>query len=137
MTRILVTSWLPSDAKSGVGTYMRKLKDYFQNDPQIELTFLLVDEAPRFWRILAGIVRRLIVSLAFIDPKFIELSFEYRYRLLIHGGLTRHRHTRFDVINAQDILSGYTAKRFFRNHIPLVLTCHFNNNPVEEDMLRY
>ena len=137
MTKILVTSWLPRDARSGVGTYMRKLRDYFQNDPGIDLTFLLVDEAPLPWRILAAIVRRLIRSLAFLDPKFIELSFEYRYRLLIRGGLTRHRHTHFDLINAQDALSGYTAKRFFDNRIPLVLTCHFNNNPVEEDMLRY
>lgn len=137
MTKILVTSWLPRDAKSGVATYMRKLHDYFQNDPEVELTFLLVDEAPLPWRILAAIVRRLIRSLAFLDPKFIELSFEYRYRLLIRGGLTRYRHTHFDCINAQDVLSGYTAKRFFDRRIPLVLTCHFNNNPVEEDMLRY
>ncbi len=137
MTKILVTSWLPCDAKSGVGTYMRKLRDYFKNDPGIELTFLLVDEAPLPWRILAAIVRRMIRSLAFLNPKFIELSFEYRYRILIRGGLTRHRHTTFDLINAQDILSGYTAKRFFDNRIPMVLTCHFNNNPVEEDMLRY
>jgi glycosyltransferase involved in cell wall biosynthesis len=137
MTRILVTSWLPGDAKSGVGTYMRKLRDYFKGDPGIELTFLLVDEAPLPWRILAAIVRRLIRSLAFLDPKFIELSFEYRYRILIRGGLTRYRHTHFDLINAQDILSGYTAKRFFGGRVPLVLTCHFNNNPVEEDVLRY
>jgi glycosyltransferase involved in cell wall biosynthesis len=137
MTRILVTSWLPRDAKSGVGTYMRKLRDYFRNDPDIDITFLLVDEAPRPWRILAAIVRRLIRSLAFLDPKFIELSFEYRYRLLIRGGLTRYRNIPFDLINAQDILSGYTAKRFFNDRTPLVLTCHFNNNPVDEDMLRY
>ena len=137
MTKILVTSWLPRNAKSGVATYMRKLRDYFDNDPGIELTFLLVDEAPLPWRILAALVRRLIRSLAFVDPKFIELSFEYRYRLLVRGGLTRYRNTHFDLINAQDVLSGYTAKRFFNNRIPLVLTCHFNNNPVEEDMLRY
>ena len=137
MTRILVTSWLPRDAKSGVATYMRKLRDYFQHDPEVDITFLLVDEAPRPWRILAAIVRRLIRSLAFLDPRFIELSFEYRYRLLVRGGLTRYRNTHFDLINAQDILSGYTAKHFFNNRVPLVLTCHFNNNPVEEDMLRY
>jgi glycosyltransferase involved in cell wall biosynthesis len=137
MTRILVTSWLPRDAKSGVATYMRKLRDYFANDPAIELTFLLVDEAPLPWRLLAAFVRRLIRSLAFLDPKFIELSFEYRYRILVRGGLSRYRQTRFDLINAQDVLSGYTAKRFFKNQVPMVLTCHFNNNPVEEDMLRY
>lgn len=137
MTRILVTSWLPREAKSGVGTYMRKLRDYFAGDPEIELTFLLVDEAPLPWRILAAIVRRIVRALAFLDPKFIELSFEYRYRLLIRGGLTRYRHTHFDLINAQDILSGYAAKRFFAGRTPLVLTCHFNNNPVEEDMIRY
>lgn len=137
MTKILVTSWLPRDAKSGVGTYMRKLRDYFSGDPEIELTFLLVDEAPLPWRILGAIVRRLIRSLAFLDPKFIELSFEYRYRILIRGGLARYRDTHFDCVNAQDILSGYTAKQFFGGRIPLILTCHFNNNPVEEDMLRY
>ena len=137
MTRILVTSWLPRNAKSGVATYMRKLRDYFNDDPEIELTFLLVDEAPLPWRLLAAFVRRAIRCLAFLDPKFIELSFEYRYRILVRGGLSRYRNTHFDLINAQDVLSGYTAKRFFGNRVPLVLTCHFNNNPVEEDMLRY
>lgn len=137
MTRVLVTSWLPHNAKSGVATYMRKLRDYFNDDREIELTFLLVDEAPLPWRLLAAFVRRLIRSLAFLDPKFIELSFEYRYRILVRGGLGRYRNTHFDLINAQDVLSGYTAKRFFGNRVPLVLTCHFNNNPVEEDMLRY
>jgi glycosyltransferase involved in cell wall biosynthesis len=137
MIDVLCTSWLPRDARSGVLTYMRKLRDYFQDDPQIRLTFLLVDDAPRPWRILAAIVRRLIRSLAFIDPCFIEWSFEVRYRLLIRGALGRYRHTSFDLINAQDVLSGHTAKRFFGNKVPLVLTCHFNNDPVQEDMLRY
>ena len=137
MINVLCTSWLPRDARSGVLTYMRKLRDYFQDDPSVRLTFLLVDDAPRPWRILAGFVRRLIRSLAFIDPCFIEWSFEVRYRLLIRGALGRYRHTSFDLINAQDVLSGHTAKRFFNDEVPLVLTCHFNNDPVEEDMLRY
>ena len=137
MTKILVTSWLPADARSGVSTYMRKLQDYFKNDDQIDITFLLVDQAPLVWRALASVIRRCIRLLAFLDRRFIELSFEMYYRILILGGLQRHRNTHFDVINAQDILSGYAAKKFFENRVPLVLTCHFNNNPVEEDMLRY
>ena len=137
MTRILVTSWLPADARSGVGTYMRKLQDYFKNDGEIDITFLLVDHAPLAWRALASVIRRCIRSLAFLDRRFIELSFEMYYRLLVLGGLTRYRDTHFDVINAQDILSGYTARKYCGNRVPLVLTCHFNNNPVEEDMLRY
>jgi glycosyltransferase involved in cell wall biosynthesis len=137
MTHVLCTSWLPGDAKSGVGTYMRNLRDYFAGDPEVRIEFLLVDEAPRPWRLLAGLCRRLVRMWAFIDPAFVELSFEVRYRILIRGALTRYRNTHFDLINAQDILSGYTAKKFFRNEVPLVLTCHFNNNPVEEDMLRY
>ncbi|HWB90297.1 MAG TPA: glycosyltransferase family 4 protein, partial [Puia sp.] len=137
MTKILVTSWLPADARSGVGTYMRKLQDYFKNDPGIDITFLLVDQAPLAWRILASLVRRAIRSFAFLDRRCIELSFEMYYRILVRGGLSRYRNTHFDVINAQDILSGFTAKKFFGGKVPLVLTCHFNNNPVEEDMLRY
>src|ERR1700759_4263339 len=106
MTRILVTSWLPRNAKSDVATYMRKLQDYFQNDPEIELCFLLVDEAPLPWRLLAAFVRRLFHALAFSDPKYTELSFEYRYRILVRGGLSLYRNTHFDLINAQDVLSG-------------------------------
>ncbi len=137
MRTILVTSWLPRNAKSGVGTYMRKLSEFFRNDPDIRLTFLQVDDAPRAWRWIAGLARRIIRLAAFIDPKFIELSFEVRYRLLIRGALSRYRDHHFDLINAQDILSGYTAKKFFKNKTPLMLTCHFNGNPVEEDILRY
>jgi glycosyltransferase involved in cell wall biosynthesis len=134
---ILCTSWLPADAKSGVSTYIRNLRRFFEKDPEIRISFLSVDDAPLFWRVLAGLARRIVRIPAFIDRRFIELSFEIRYRLLIRGALSRHRRHRFDLINAQDILSGHTAKKFFRGKTPLVLTCHFNDSPVEEDILRY
>ena len=137
MKHILCTSWLPADAKSGVSTYIRNLRCYFDKDPEIRISFLSVDDAPFGWRLLAGLARRIVRLPAFIDRRFIELSFEVRLRLLIRGALSRHRNHRFDLINAQDILSGYTAKKFFRGKTPLILTCHFNDSPVEEDMLRY
>jgi glycosyltransferase involved in cell wall biosynthesis len=122
---------------SGVSTYIRNLRRYFDRDPDIRISYLSVDDAPLFWRMLAGLARRIVRIPAFIDRRFLELSFEVRYRLLIRGALTRHRHHQFDLINAQDILSGHAAKRFFGYKTPLVLTCHFNDSPVEEDVLRY
>jgi glycosyltransferase involved in cell wall biosynthesis len=135
--QVLCTSWLPADAKSGVTTYIRNLRQYFEKDPDIRISFLSVDDAPRSWRLLAGLVRRIVRIPAFIDRRFIELSFDLRLRLLIRGALSRLRNRCFDLINAQDILSGHTAKKFFRDKTPLVLTCHFNGTPAEEDLLRY
>ena len=137
MKHILCTSWLPADAKSGVSTYIRNLRSYFARDPEIRISFLSVDDAPFGWRLLAGLARRIVRLPAFFDRRFIELSFEVRLRLLIRGALSCHRNHRFDLINAQDILSGHTAKKFFGDKTPLVLTCHFNDSPVEEDILRY
>lgn len=137
MKQVLCTSWLPADAKSGVSTYIRNLRRYFEKDAEIRISFLSVDDAPRWWRLLAGLARRIVRIPAFIDRRFIELSFNVRLKLLIRGALSRLRNRCFDLISAQDILSGHTAKKFFRNKTPLALTCHFNDSPIEEDILRY
>jgi glycosyltransferase involved in cell wall biosynthesis len=137
MINVLCTSYLSGKARSGVSTYTRNLGRYFEQDPAIRITFATVDDTPPFWARIAGLARRVISGLSFGNNDLIEYSFEVKNRLLIYFALFKFRKKKFDVIHAQDILSGHVAKRFFADRVPLVLTCHFNDSPVEEDLLRY
>jgi glycosyltransferase involved in cell wall biosynthesis len=56
---------------------------------------------------------------------------------MILFALRRKKAGDYDIIHAQDILSGYTTKLFYKKKLPLVITCHFNDNPIEEDILMY
>lgn len=137
MINILCVSKLSDQARSGVVTYTRHLRRFYQDNDGICLTFLSIDDTPWFWARIAGLARRIIHTLAFGNKSMIEYSFEIKLRILVYFAVRRYRHHSYDLIHAQDILSGYEAKRLFKGKVPLVLTCHFNDSPVEEDMLMY
>lgn len=134
---ILCVSMLSEQTPSGVITYIRNLRRYFQDNSDIHITFASIDDTPWFWARIAGLVRRIIHILSFGNPAMIEYSFDVKARILVWFALRRFRKGSYDLIHAQDILSGYTAKTVFKGKIPLVLTCHFNDSPVEENMLMY
>src|ERR1700719_3352367 len=137
MVSVLCTSYLAPTAKSGVTTYYKKLAESFGGDSEIKISIVTVADAPVIWKKIAGFTRRLVYLLAFGNKRLIRYAFESKNRMLIYFALQSFRKHHFDLIHAQDILSGIVAKRFFNNKIPLILTCHFNDNPVEEDMLTY
>ena len=137
MLRILCTSYLAPTAKSGVTTYYKKIAEYFGNDAEIEIFVVTVADASRIWRKLAGLARKIISFFSFGNKDGIKYAFEFKNRMQIYFALRPYLNKRFDLIHAQDILSGIVAKNRFHNKVPLILTCHFNDNPVEEDMIKY
>jgi glycosyltransferase involved in cell wall biosynthesis len=137
MIRILCTSYLEPTAKSGVATYYKNVAKYFSNDTEIKIVVVTVADAPLIWKKLAGLTRKVIHMLSFGNKKGIKYAFELKNKMQIFFALQQHTKSRFDLIHAQDILSGIVAKRRFHNKVPFILTCHFNDNPVEEDMIKY
>lgn len=137
MIKILCVSSMPPAAPSGVVTHYKRLHTHFLDDPDVSVDLVTVADASWAHDIISGLIRRFISAFAFNNKKIIKLSIETKQRLMIYFALKKHKNKDYHIIHAQDILSGCTTKRFFKNKIPLVLTCHFNDNPVEEDLLTY
>jgi glycosyltransferase involved in cell wall biosynthesis len=136
MINVLCTSYLAPGAKSGVTTYYKKLCEQFAANDDINITLITVADAPQIGKITAGFLRRFLCFIAAENNKRIMKAYEIKNRILIYSALWKYKKYKFDIIHAQDILSGETAANFF-NQVPLLLTCHFNDTPVEEDMLKY
>lgn len=137
MIKILCISSMQPVAPTGVVTYYKKLYKHFQHDPEVSIDTVTIEDASWPGKKISGLVRRSILLLSFKNRKLIKLSVDVNYRLLIFFALRRKRGCEYDLIHAQDILSGNVAKRFYKGKLPLILTCHFNDNPTEEDMLTY
>jgi glycogen synthase len=60
--------------------------------------------------------------------RFLAYEVSAFYRL--HFALRKHRD--IDVINAHDIGSAYVASKIFGKKVPVVMTCHFNEDPATE-----
>jgi glycosyltransferase involved in cell wall biosynthesis len=137
MVRVLCTSYLVPTAKSGVTTYYKKLGEKFWNDTEIELTIVTIANSPLFWKRMAGLTRKLICLFSFGNKAVIKYAYDCKYKMMIYFALIPYKKQRFDLIHAQDILSGDVANKVFKFRLPLILTCHFNDSPVEEDILKY
>lgn len=128
---------MPPDARCGVVTYYQKLHEHFANDPDVRMDLVTTGDASWVEKKVAGLVRRVIASLSFGNKKVIKRSVDVNYRLMILFALKRKSSQDYDIIHAQDILSGHATKLFYKKKLPLVMTCHFNDNPIEEDILMY
>jgi glycosyltransferase involved in cell wall biosynthesis len=137
MVRILCVSKISPSAPSGVVTYYKKLAEFFNNDKDVNIDLITVDSVSSAEKKVAGLVRRFIYFLSFGNKRIIKLSIDTNLKCLLAFALHKRKNNKYDIIHAQDISSGYITKLFLNNNIPLILTCHFNDNPVEEDLLLY
>jgi glycosyltransferase involved in cell wall biosynthesis len=135
--RILCVSKISPPAPSGVVTYYKKLIEYFNNDEEVSIDLVTVDNVSLAEKRIAGLVRRVIYFFSFGNKKIIKYSIDTNLKLLVGFALNKCKNNIYDIIHAQDISSAYIAKLFFNNNIPLILTCHFNDSPVEEDILLF
>jgi glycosyltransferase involved in cell wall biosynthesis len=137
MVKILCVSKIPPSAPSGVVTYYQKLNEYFLNDPDVSVDLITTAHVSWVQKKLAGLVRLFISLFSFKNKRIFKFSIDINLKLTILFALRKYKNINYDIIHAQDIYSGDIAKFFFKTKIPLILTCHFNDNPVEEDLLRY
>ena len=128
---------MPPGAPCGVVTYYKRLLSKFSEDSEVSVRLVTVEDAPWIGTKIAGLITRLISMISFNNKKVEKWSVDILYRMLILFALKRKNHKDCHLIHAQDIISGYTAKLFYKRKLPLILTCHFNDNPVEEDIIRF
>lgn len=134
---ILLVSVLTPQTPCGIVTYYQILLDQFKADPEVNLTLVTIDDAPAFGRKLAGLVHRLLNLAGLVDKRAPMYANDAWVRLLLRFALYKYRSEDFHLIHAQETISGSVARRFFKGRVPIACTCHFNDSPVEEDLLAY
>lgn len=137
MISILLVSEMTPDAPCGVVTYYQKVMEQFSTDSEVEVELVTVADAFFLDKKLAGLAKKLISLFAFVDKRIAMYADELFYRTLIQSALKKYKGRQLDFIHAQEPRSAYYSKSYFKGRIPVILTCHFNDNPVQEDLLLY
>lgn len=125
---VLITTVLVDQSPSGVVTYYNRLaKDLRKQGMNVRI--LDVRATPFIWRKSMGLLMRLMHPFGSVSR---ALYGEFASFIGVYLTVRRHRNERFDLIHAQDARSGAAAFLALNKQVPVVLTCHFNDNPVSE-----
>lgn len=125
---ILIVTFLAAYSPSGVVTYYRTLsQDLVRRGHQV--TVLQTTDTPAVWNKLLNIVGHVFNRLGTVSR---VIWFEASYFVRLYLGARARRAEGFDVIHAQDVRSGVAAWLALGKTVPVVLTCHFNDDPVTE-----
>ncbi|WP_080240499.1 glycosyltransferase family 4 protein [Spirosoma rigui] len=125
---VLITTSLASTSPSGVVTYYTALARDLA-DKGIGVTVIEAGDTPRLWRTVLNVLKRLMRP---IGGAFYVLYDEFAYFTGLYLAARKLRREPFTLIHAQDVRSGVAAYLALRRRLPVVLTCHFNDDPVTE-----
>lgn len=125
---VLIPTFLTRTSPSGVVTYYQTLaRDLRGKGMRVQV--VETTDTPFFWNkslnVLGHIAKRLGQTSRIL---WNEGSFFVRLYL----GTRQHRQQTFDLIHAQDVRSGVAAYYALNKQVPVVLTAHFNDDPVSE-----
>jgi glycosyltransferase involved in cell wall biosynthesis len=124
---ILLTSLMVPGAPTGVRVHYERLAEGLRAQGH-QVTVVTQASLPRWLRRAIGGVRR---GLGLVAGRLgqqvgLELGFVAEIYLAID------RRVPYDVVNAQDVSSGWAARLALPAHVPVVVTGHFNDHPGEE-----
>jgi glycogen(starch) synthase len=124
---ILLTSLQVPGAASGVRVHYERLATVLRVQGH-EVTLVTQDSLRPWVRSTIGIGRR---ALALLPGRLGErIGLELGNIVEIFCAIDRHKD--YDLVNAQDISSGWAAHLALRGRVPVVVTGHFNGDPAEE-----
>ncbi len=127
---ILIPTFLTHTSPSGVVTYYQTLaRDLRSRGVSVQV--VETTDTPFRWNktlnVLGHVFRRLGQTSRILWD-------ESSYFVRLYLGTRQHRHQGFDLIHAQDVRSGVAAYFALDKRVPVVLTAHFNDDPVTELM---
>ncbi|MEZ0542957.1 glycosyltransferase family 4 protein [Fibrella arboris] len=125
---VLIPTFLTGTSPSGVVTYYQTLtRDLRSRGTSVQV--VETTDTPFIWNKSLNILGHLFKRLGQTSRiLWDESSFFVRLYL----GARQHRNQSFDVIHAQDVRSGVAAYYALEKQVPVVLTAHFNDDPVTE-----
>lgn len=130
---VLIASYLVTSSPSGVVTYYQKLATDLT---RAGFTVQIVDSShtPVTWRKCLGLLKRIMRPLGGSARAAYD---EFAYLTGVYLSVRNLRHTTFDLIHAQDARSGVAAWLALGKQVPVILSCHFNDDPVTELALSF
>ncbi|MGI4834034.1 MAG: glycosyltransferase family 4 protein [Janthinobacterium lividum] len=124
---ILLTSMQVPGAASGVRVHYERLAALLRAEGHCVTIVTLADTPPMPSRII-GVLRH---GLRLLPGELgRRLGIELSEAAKIYFAIDSRQP--YDIVNAQDISSGWAARLALRNRVPVVVTGHFNANPAEE-----
>ncbi|MGI4734735.1 MAG: glycosyltransferase family 4 protein [Janthinobacterium lividum] len=124
---ILLTSLQVPGAASGVRVHYERLAALLRAQGHQVTVVTLNDLRPWISRVV-GIVRH---ALTLLPGRLGErVALEVSDVVKIYFAIDRRQH--YDVVNAQDVSSGWAARLALRDRVPVVVTGHHNGDPAEE-----
>lgn len=131
--KILIVSYMIPEAPSGVSVhYMNLAKSLERAGHQVQT--LSVADAQQIIRKTSTAASKILSLFGGLGK---ELARESQNFIRIYTAVRQMiRKKDFDIINAQDLGSAYAAKLASNGRIPVLLTCHFNDDPATETIKR-
>ncbi|HEX8425465.1 glycosyltransferase family 4 protein [Hymenobacter sp.] len=124
---ILLTSTLVPSAPSGLRVHYERLAEQLRQQGHT-VTLITPDSQRLVIRRSIGAVRR---GLKLLMGRFgNQIGIELGYIAEIYFAIDRS--IAYDVVNAQDVSSGWAAHLALAGRVPVVVTGHFNDHPAEE-----
>ncbi len=131
--RILLVSSATQTSRTGVTAHYNRLLAHLAG--QVESVQLITPaDAPFLVKKLFGLLRRLAAMLgknAQVLCMELENFVSIRVSVWVKGSRS------FDLIHAQDVTSGAAAALGLSHKVPVVVTCHFNDDPLAEYREKY
>lgn len=125
---VLIVTFLVAHSPSGVVTYYQTLaKDLKRKGVNVRV--IESTHTPFFWNKSLNLLKRIANPLGIKSRIFYE---EASYFVRLYLAVRKIRKENFSVIHAQDVRSGVAAYLALGKKVPIVLTCHFNDDPVTE-----
>jgi glycosyltransferase involved in cell wall biosynthesis len=126
--KVLIVTYLASTSPSGVVTAYKALTNDLTGEG-VDVHIVDASSTPVLWRKFLGILKRIMRPLGGFASVLYD---EFAYFTGVYLATRRLRKAGFDLIHAQDARSGAAAYRAMNKQVPVVLTCHFNGDPVTE-----
>ncbi|HEX8328294.1 MAG TPA: glycosyltransferase family 4 protein [Hymenobacter sp.] len=124
---ILLTSLMVPGAPTGVRVHYERLAEGLRAQGH-RVTVVTQDNLPRWIRRSIGGVRR---GLGLVAGRLgHQIGLELGFVAEIYFAIDRREP--YDVVNAQDVSSGWAARLALPARVPVVVTGHFNDHPGEE-----
>jgi len=123
---ILLTSLQVPGAASGVRVHYERLAALLRAQGH-RVTVVTQDDLRPWVRRSIGVGRR---ALGLLGPLGRRVGLELGQALEIYCAIDRRQP--YDVVNAQDVSSGWAARLALRDQVPVVVTGHYNDHPGTE-----
>ncbi|GAB3558487.1 glycosyltransferase family 4 protein [Spirosoma fluminis] len=126
--KILIATFLVPTSPSGVVTAYKALANDLVGEGQ-DVHVVDSSDTPALWRKALGVLKRIMRPLGGAASVIYD---EFAYFTGLYLAVRKRKAIGFDVIHAQDVRSGVAAYLALGRQVPVVLTCHYNGDPVTE-----